>query len=219
MLGLSAIEKYGFSPFIDGSCRREPDFENPYPSISSLCRQSVFAPHLQENDIIIYITVGGKFKPYKEGHHLVAILQVEEVYDSHEIAWNEYKKRNLPLPSNCMVSNNLPLDFDKTSGDYKSVLEQKKFLSRNDRQKMKIGEKRLRLWDKNYQKKSKEWPCFIKTKPIYINLINPIQILRSDFNSIFGKLPNTRMPKKINKEQLIRIGRLAGLEINILPKA
>lgn len=43
-LELEAIEKYKLPPFIDASCRREPDFQNPLPSISALCRQVSFAP-------------------------------------------------------------------------------------------------------------------------------------------------------------------------------
>lgn len=34
-MGCIAIEKYDFPPYIDSSCRREPDFQNKYPSISA----------------------------------------------------------------------------------------------------------------------------------------------------------------------------------------
>ena len=60
ILGVEAISKYKFPPFIDASCRREPDFQNPFPSISALCRQGQFAPHLRKDDIVVYMTVGGK---------------------------------------------------------------------------------------------------------------------------------------------------------------
>jgi hypothetical protein len=142
-LGLNAIEKYKLPPFIDASCRREPDFENPFPSISALCRQGQFAPHLQQNDIIAYITVGRDFKPYKQGHHLIAILQVEEVYGTHQIGQNEYKKANLPIPSNCMVEGNPPFDFDKTAGNFKTKSQQKTFIKRTEEQKLDIGKRLL----------------------------------------------------------------------------
>ena len=32
--GRAAVYKYDLPPFIDGSCRREPDFESPFPSIT-----------------------------------------------------------------------------------------------------------------------------------------------------------------------------------------
>jgi hypothetical protein len=34
--GRAAIERFGLPPFIDGSCRREPDFQSEFPSISGL---------------------------------------------------------------------------------------------------------------------------------------------------------------------------------------
>ncbi len=56
---MKAISDYNFPPFIAGSCRREPDFENDFPSITSLCRQEKFAPLLFPNDVVVYITVKG----------------------------------------------------------------------------------------------------------------------------------------------------------------
>jgi hypothetical protein len=212
-LGLSAIEKYKLPPFIDASCRREPDFENPFPSISALCRQGQFAPHLQQNDIIAYITVGGDFKPHKQGHHLIAILQVEEVYGTHQIGQNEYKKANLPIPSNCMVEGNPPFDFDKTAGNFKTKSQQKTFIKRTEEQKLDIGKRLLKSWDEHYLEKSKKWECFVKTRPIYVNIHNPTQILNSDFEYIFGKIPNTRTPNKISKKQLIELAKLVGINI------
>jgi len=36
--GRNAVTRYGIPPYVDASCRREPDFESPLPSISALCR-------------------------------------------------------------------------------------------------------------------------------------------------------------------------------------
>ena len=60
-IGQNAIKEFNFPPFIDASCRREPDFENANPSITALCRQDLFAPNLYPNDIVVYITVRGKW--------------------------------------------------------------------------------------------------------------------------------------------------------------
>ncbi len=44
--GQQAILAFHLPPFIDYSCRREPDFMSTYPSISALCRVEKFAPRL-----------------------------------------------------------------------------------------------------------------------------------------------------------------------------
>ena len=217
-LGLSAIEKYNFPPFIDASCRREPDFEHEFPSISALCRKGVFAPHLKIGDIIVYMTVDGYFAPYKKGHHLVAILQVEEVYDTHELGEAAYRNSGLPIPSNCMVTGNLPKDFDQTAGNFEKASQLKTFLSRTGILKSQIGKKRIEFWNNEYFEISKKWKCFVKTIPIYVNLGNPVLISTNDFNSIFGKLPNTRTPIKLTSAQLIELGKLVGLDIKLIQK-
>ena len=55
--GRAAVQGYGIRPFVDGSCRREPDLESDFPSITALCRFRSFAPRLQENEIAVYLTV------------------------------------------------------------------------------------------------------------------------------------------------------------------
>ncbi len=213
--GLEAIRKYNFPPFIDGSCRREPDFQNLFPSITSLCRQRQFAPHLQENDIIVYITVGGQFSPYKKGHHLVAILQVEKVYKTHKLGESAYINIGLPIPSNCMVKDNLPYDFDKTTGNFKNKIQLNKYLSQTPQRKIKFGKTQISVWDNDYLKKSKSWECFVMTRPIYLNLKNPRLILRTDFDNIFGKLPNTRTPNNLSEKEFKELAKLIGIDINL----
>ncbi len=206
LIGKEAILKYHLPKFIDGSCRREPDFENPFPSITSLCRQGLFAPTLQLNDIIVYITVQGNYAPYTEPHHrLVAILKVIEIFDKHENAYDSYFSNNLPIPKNCMVDNNLPVDFDKSVGSYETKKEQIIFLNRSmDLQKL-IGNRKLLEWDNEYLIKSKKWPKFVKTNPLYVNFVEPKAIFRDDFVTIFGKLPYTQNPPKISEAQLIKL--------------
>jgi hypothetical protein len=213
--GLNAIEKYELAPFIDASCRREPDFENPSPSITALCRQGQFAPHLRVDDIVVYITVGDQFGPFKKGHHLVAILQVSEVYETHQIAETEYLNNNLPRPSNCMVINNTPHEFPKTGGNFRTKTLEKSFLSRTELEKEKIGERRIKIWDKDYLNKSNKWKCFIKTKILYLDINEPPLLLKSDFDYIFGKTPNTRTPNLISEKQLINLAKIAGLKFNM----
>jgi hypothetical protein len=213
-LGIRAVVKYNFPPFIDASCRREPDFQNPFPSISALCRQGTFAPNLIKGDIIVYMTVQGHYPPYNEKHHrIVAILQVEEIYDSHQQGQLKYSKLKAPIPSNCMVKGNLPMEFDKTAGNFKSERELKHFLKHNQYTQLIIGQRYLRHWDNSYLQKSTRWTCFVRTKSLYKNLDNPIPIFRKDFNAIFGKLPNTRTPNKISEKQFIELSKLIGLNV------
>jgi hypothetical protein len=212
-LGIEAIAKYNLPPFIDALCRREPDFDNPFPSITALCRQGQFAPHLKENDLVVYMTVGGHVKPFKKGHHLVAILQVEEVYSDHTLAKEAYLNAGLQIPSNCMVEDNLAVDFDKTAGNFKRKSQLKTFMSDTIQAQELEGQNRIKFWDKQYMKKSLIWKSFVKTKAIYVNTKNPPVIESDDFDFIFGKLPNTRSPKIINKEQLIGLAKIAGLDL------
>src|SRR5690242_3801853 len=70
-IGRRAIQTGNFPPFIDASWRREPDLEHDHPSITCLCRQEEFAPHLQPNDIVVYITVKGKWFEDYEHYRLI----------------------------------------------------------------------------------------------------------------------------------------------------
>jgi hypothetical protein len=71
--GREAIRQHALLPFIDGSCRREPDFESRFPSIAAICRAGTFAPRLLVGDRIAYLTVKGKYVGAREfGWRLVA---------------------------------------------------------------------------------------------------------------------------------------------------
>ena len=212
-LGLRAIQRYNFPPFIDGSCRREPDFQNPFPSISALCRGGIFAPHLRINDIVMYITVGGTFRPFKDGHHLVAILQVEQVFENHRLGEIAYAAAGLPIPRNCMVDNNPPLEFSMTNGNFEKQSQLKTFLARTNEEQKQIGERRLRLWNDSYFETSNAWPCFIKTRPLYLNITAPVHISRNDFENIFNKIPNTLTPNILNEKEFTQLAQLVDLKI------
>jgi hypothetical protein len=66
LAGRQAIQEYSLPPFIDGSCRREPDFESPFPSITATCRGGNFAPRLREGDRVAYLTVRGRYHGDRE---------------------------------------------------------------------------------------------------------------------------------------------------------
>jgi hypothetical protein len=93
--GREAVKRFALPPFVDGSCRREPDFESEFPSISGLCRKAKFAPRLHVGDTAIYVTTKGGW-----GRRLVAVLRVRERFDSHAEAAEWYRELGLALPGN-----------------------------------------------------------------------------------------------------------------------
>jgi hypothetical protein len=108
--GRNAIQKNSdLKHYIDGSCRREPDFENEKPCITGLCRPG-FAQKLVKFDIVVYVTN----KRGLGSRKVVAILKVIKVFDNHEETATWYRKHNKPIPNNIMVSETRPFDLDKT---------------------------------------------------------------------------------------------------------
>src|SRR5258706_14555814 len=95
--GRNAVSTFSLAPFIDGSCRREPDFQHSYPAITVLCRPR-FSKNLEEGDLVIYLTnkygVGGK--------SLVAILKVKKtIPNGHEQAALWYHREgHTSIPNN-----------------------------------------------------------------------------------------------------------------------
>jgi len=210
-IGLRAINQYGFPPFIDASCRREPDLENKNPSITALCRQEMFAPKLFPNDIIVYITVKGKWLTDYDHYRLVAILVVIEKKETHSSAAAWYRHNKIDLPSNCMVNDNSPYQFHETAGNYQKTTDIRKFLTYNEDKQKTIGSRRVEIWNNDYFEKSKKWGDFIITKPVFTELINPPILTEENMLNIFGRVPNTRNPNIITKEQLKNLATYADI--------
>lgn len=211
-IGLNAVDKYKFPPFIDGSCRREPDFENKFPSITTLCRQDKFAPNLYPNDIVVYITVKGKWFRNFDHYRLISILVVKDKKDSHSQAASWYRTNNNNLiPSNCMIPDNPPFDFDKTMGNFSTVREIKRYMGHSIEKQDKIGKRRIELWNDEYLTKSRKWGDFVITKTVFKNYHDPPILTIEDMNRIFGKVPNTRNPNKITREQFRELAKHADI--------
>lgn len=186
-IGQNAITDFGFPPFIDASCRREPDFENPLPSITALCRQDKFAPQLYPNDIVIYITVKGKWNTNYDHQRIIAILEVIARRDNHFQAKSFYSNKGFAIPSNCMVEDNPPYGFFETAGNYEKKTDIKNFLSYSPEKQKIVGERKVTIWNKEYLEKSKKWGTFIITKPIFLNLYDPPILTDRDIFNIFKK--------------------------------
>jgi hypothetical protein len=211
-IGMKAINEYEFKPFIDASCRREPDFENDNPSITSLCRQEMFAPNLYPNDIVVYITVKGKWMTDYDHYRLIAILEVIDRKDNHLQAASWYRtKSKSGVPSNCMVADNPPHAFYETAGDYNKSSDIKRYLNYPPDKQRVIGERRVTLWNDKYLAKSKKWSDFIITRPVFTELTNPPILIDEDMKKVFGKVPNTRNPNKVTKDQFRELAKYANI--------
>lgn len=104
-------------PFADASCRREPDLESDYPTITGLCRPPSVRK-LEIGDVVIYTTVRDAYEGIAAHRRMTAVLRVIAAHRSHPSAADFYRTRDLPLPRNLFVPNNPPLPLDMTEGFY-----------------------------------------------------------------------------------------------------
>jgi hypothetical protein len=203
-MGRRAVEVYSLPPFIDGSCRREPDYESPFPSITATCRAGLFAPRLDVGDRIAYMTVKGKYTSDSEkGYRLVAVLQVIRRFASHEEAAHWYREQNLPLPSNCLVDGNPPKPFELTNGDPPAVIK-KRLAAEGDYVRA------IRLWDAIYRGRVARFPVFLVTKAEFLELYQPPQLSIGRLRAILGRIPGTLNPPSFSSEYFERLVQLAG---------
>ncbi len=190
--GRSAIQKFGFPPFVDYSCRREPDFESKFPSITALCRGSKFAPRLNESDIVVYMTVKRKYPGYSFAHRrLTAILRVIRRFESHRLAASWYQDCGLGLPSNCMVAGNHPLELDRARNlDNFNSIEQ---------------------WDTVYRCRSERNGVFLVCDSLFLNLWCPPVIEDGMLTEVFGKVPGTQNPPSISDQEYSKVAGWVGV--------
>jgi len=199
--GRQAIREHSLSPFIDGSCRREPDFESRFPSITATCRGGNFAPRLQVGDRVVYLTVRGRYGgDIESGWRLVAVLRVVCRFDSHAGAAAWYQQQNQPVPSNCFVEGNSPKPLDFTNGDPPDDVKQ-----RGESDPVKI----IRLWDATYRQRISKWPVFLASEAELLELSNPPQLSVPQMMRIFGRIPATLNPPEITRNQLENLVSLA----------
>jgi len=174
--GWRAAEKYSLPPYIDGSIRREPDFEAEYPSVTALCRGRNFAPHRREGDIIVYLTAKS---PYLPDRRLVAMLRVLHRKESHADGARFYHDNNLPLPKNCMIKGNAPAPYEQSSRYRPDAAN----------------------WEQDYQSRAERYPVFLICEAIYRELHQPPIVPDEILRSIFGRIPCTQNPPLISKNE------------------
>jgi len=182
--GRQAVARFRHPPFVDASCRREPDFESPYPSISTICHGDLFAPRLRRVDRIAFLTVKRHYPGHDSAHwRLVAALEVAERFETHQAAADWYHAQALPLPSNCMVRENAPLGVEHTAEPRKD----------------------LREWDLGYWKRTRRTGVFLACRALRLRLHEPPVVTKADLIAIFGKVPVTRNPPSISETQFDKL--------------
>jgi hypothetical protein len=175
-------ERAHLRPFVDASCRREPDLEHEHPAITALCRGRAFAPRLRAGDRVAYLTVKGQYAgSAARCWGLVAALEVVHVLPSHAAGADWYQRHGLPLPSNCLRGTE-PKPLEDTAG------LPPQFTS-------------LRKWDASYHVRVRKWPSFLVTRPIVVELEAPAAVTHDDLVAIFGRVPGTRTPPRITAEE------------------
>jgi hypothetical protein len=187
--GAAAAERFGLPRFIDGSCRREPDFQSEFPSISALCRAGKFAPRLQVGDTVIYVTNKGWWQ-----RRFVAVLRVRERFSTHEDAALWYRGLGLPLPSNCMAGGNDPIPYEQTVQDQLD----------------------LARWNSGYKARARAHPVFVATDALYCNVDDPPALTDTMLDDALGRRPGTQNPPRITEAEALRLLGVVGVEV-LLP--
>lgn len=185
--GRKAVLGNGLPPFIDGSCRREPDFQIAMPSISALCRGRNFAPRLCPGDRVAYITVKGKYLG-NWNRRLVALMTIEQRFTSYEQAAEWYRSIGSTMPSNCIVPDP-PRPYEQTNKDPPKEVKQRIDVENNPAQA-------IRLWDNGYRARARNYPVFLACRADFLELWHPPVLNGEDISAIFGRCPCTQNPPR-----------------------
>lgn len=190
--GREAMEHLAISPYVDGSCRREPDFESKAPSITALCRAGKFAPRLRPTDRVAYITKRGRYEGRPSHWRIVSLLAVQRRFESHDEAAVWYREQRVALPRNLIVAGNLPVRLEETDGVIPSDLRcRKSSLS---------AEEIVRLWDGRYRLRARTWGVVLVCNPIFVQLRHPPAITEEEWLAWIGRVPSTRNPPEITDD-------------------
>lgn len=154
--GKKIASTHGLPPYIDHSCRREPDLQSSFPSMSCLCRKGKFVPRLALGDRILYVV------RENQSYRFVAFLEVVRCFLPHDDAKIWYHQQALPLPSNCMVPGNPPQQYSLTNPTAPAI----RLAGRNN------PAVAIRLWDRDYASRAQANPEFVASKTLKMDLFN-----------------------------------------------
>lgn len=184
-------------PFIDASCRREPDLEAHFPAISALCHTTHFAPRLQRGDQVAYMTCKFRLAPQAACRYLVAILEIHERFESHAAAAEWYRAHGLPLPSNCLVEGNPPQPYEKTGG--LRAADARRFCARSGNRGA------VRNWDAAYAARASQCGVLLACRVLHRALHSPPALTEAVLIEIFDRVPGTQNPPQIAKQQMRKL--------------
>ena len=191
--GQLAAANFNLPPYVDGSCRREPDFECQFPSISAICRGKLFAPYLEEGDEIVYITTKGMYGETFEHRRIVARLKIFKRFPSHRDAAMWYRGKIGKVPSNCMVPGNPPFPLSHTTRG-------------NGHCAPGCGSAAasLKQWNQRYQKRADTIQVFLACKSVWKELTSPAKLNDEVALKILGswKRVRSRLPIQITEKEL-----------------
>ena len=210
--GRAAARARRLPPFLDGSCRREPDFESTFPSITAICGAGNFASLLRVGDRVAYLTVKGRYPGNVEsGWCFVAMLRVIRRFSTHRDAASWYRSKGHSVPGNCFVEGNPPIPLEFTNRRPPPKIR-----------KLVVAEREpartIRLWDAAYRQRVARWPVFLVTKAEFLELNKPPLMVAADMLEVFGVIPATLKLPEIGCERLARLLALAaGRRLESLP--
>lgn len=179
--GRDIATRHGIPPFVDFSIRREPDFQNPFPSVTGLCRCNKLVGPAESGDFIAYITVKSAGP-----RRLVALLQVLHKFPHHAAAAEWYRSKGLDLPSNCIVPRNeaLPLELAARPGNFTTYEE----------------------WVSAYRWRARMYPSFLICRAVGGPELSDPPLITDNF---FGRaFPNKRSPRALTETEFNKLRRL-----------
>ena len=185
--GRKSIDTNGLPPFIDGSCRREPDFQNSFPAITQLCRPGMLVSRLSVGDLVIYLTKVGNYGIPLKHWCFIGILEVLDLPINHISAANYYLTNNTPVSQNIICNQTTPFPLNMThglSGFPNDNLNSNRIIS---------------LWDNIYINRANNFSEVAITSVWegHLNLNNPPQITHQMMMDIFNRIPGTQNPPKL----------------------
>ena len=174
--------------FIDGSCRREPDFENSKPAITQLCRPTKLVTRLNIKDLVIYITKLNRYGTKQTHWKLISILEVTDIVPDHNSALTFYKNNQIPVSQNIICNSTSPFPLDYTHGINEN--------NKNETDANKV----IKKWNAGYTYRAKKYPEVAITQVWngILHLDNPPIINHQMMKSIFGRIPGTQNPPKLS---------------------
>lgn len=217
-VGVAASEAHGLDPFIDGSIRREPDFEHPAPAITCLCRANRFTPRLLPGDVVAYLTIKGRYRQPSRHQRMVCILKAERLFESHQEAAEWYTDQGMTLPNNLMVPGNDANPLAHSHQGHRSKKKANKGTCGNGsgsgcKPAAGCGSGLHREWDAGYKRRARLYGRVVTCSVMFVDTQWTAPIVTNDILvDVLGKVPGTRNPGRLDITLLPRLMKRLGID-------